>query len=83
MPQIKGAPLHGVIAAIGRICCPAPSTRCCRFCPRAWPRRGDARHRLFARYYDTGTLSVPTARAGHCEAHYRGCVGFDRVLWET
>jgi hypothetical protein len=38
---------------------------------------------LFSRYYDTGTLTVPVARAGHCEAKYRGCAGFDRVLWEN
>jgi hypothetical protein len=37
---------------------------------------------LFGRYYDTGTLTVPVARSGYCEARYRGCVGFDRVLWE-
>lgn len=36
---------------------------------------------VFGRYYDTGTLTVPVARAGYCEAQYRGCVGFDRVLW--
>ena len=36
---------------------------------------------LFSRYYDTGSLAVPVARAGYCEAHYRGCAGFDRVLW--
>lgn len=41
-------------------------------------RRGPS---VFSRYYDTGTLSV-TARAGYAEARYRGCVGFDRVLWE-
>ncbi|HEX9101534.1 MAG TPA: hypothetical protein VF997_04985 [Polyangia bacterium] len=40
-------------------------------------RRGPG---IFSRYYDTGTLEV-TARAGYCEGHYRGCVGFDRVLW--
>lgn len=40
-------------------------------------RRGPG---IFGRYYDTGSLEV-VARAGHCEAHYRGCVGFDRVLW--
>jgi hypothetical protein len=38
---------------------------------------------LFSRYYDTGSLAVPVARAGYCEAHYRGCTGFDRVLWEN
>jgi hypothetical protein len=38
---------------------------------------------LFSRYYDTGSLAVAAARAGHCEAHYRGCAGFDRVLWEN
>lgn len=37
---------------------------------------------VFGRYYDTGTLTVPIARAGYCEAQYRGCAGFDRVLWE-
>jgi hypothetical protein len=37
---------------------------------------------VFGRYYDTGTLIVPVARAGYCEANYRGCAGFDRVLWE-
>ena len=36
---------------------------------------------LFSRYYDTGSLVVPVARHGYCEAHYQGCVGFDRVLW--
>jgi hypothetical protein len=42
-------------------------------------RRGPS---VFARYYDTGTLTVPVARAGYAEAHYRGCAGFDRILWE-
>jgi hypothetical protein len=37
---------------------------------------------LFGRYYDTGTLAVKVARPGYCEAAYRGCAGFDRVLWE-
>ena len=36
---------------------------------------------IFSRYYDTGSLTVPVARHGYVEAHYRGCVGFDRVLW--
>jgi hypothetical protein len=36
---------------------------------------------IFSRYYDTGSLTVPVARHGYCEAQYRGCVGFDRVLW--
>ena len=35
---------------------------------------------IYSRYYDTGSLEV-VARARYCEAHYRGCVGFDRVLW--
>ena len=35
---------------------------------------------IFSRYYDTGSLEV-VARARYCEAHYRGCAGFDRVLW--
>lgn len=38
---------------------------------------------LFGRYYDTGSLAVPVARTGYCEAQYRGCVGFDRILWES
>jgi hypothetical protein len=38
--------------------------------------------RLFTRYYDTGTLTVPEARAGRCRATYSGCIGFDFVLWE-
>jgi hypothetical protein len=37
---------------------------------------------LFNRYYDTGALIVPVAKHGYAEAQYRGCVGFDRVLWE-
>ena len=37
---------------------------------------------IFGRYYDTGTLVVPEARAGRCRAIYSGCEGFDRVLWE-
>jgi hypothetical protein len=37
---------------------------------------------LFARYYDTGTLMISVARKGYAEAHYRGCLGFDRVLWK-
>jgi hypothetical protein len=41
-------------------------------------RRGPA---IYSRYYDTGSFSVPVARHGYCEGHYRGCVGFDRVLW--
>jgi len=36
---------------------------------------------LFSRYYDTGTLTVPVARRGYGEAQFRGCLGFDRVLW--
>jgi hypothetical protein len=40
-------------------------------------RRGPG---IFGRYYDTGSLEV-VARAGYCEAHYRGCAGFDSVLW--
>jgi hypothetical protein len=36
---------------------------------------------IFGRYYDTGSLTVPVARHGYCEAQYRGCLGFDRVLW--
>lgn len=36
---------------------------------------------IFNRYYDTGSLVVPVARSGYLEAHYRGCVGFDAVLW--
>ncbi len=46
--------------------------------PEFLMRRGPG---LFARYYDTGSLEV-VARAGYCEGHYRGCVGFDHVLWE-
>jgi hypothetical protein len=38
---------------------------------------------LFGRYYDTGTLEVPVARGGYCEAKYRGCAGFDHVLWQN
>jgi hypothetical protein len=37
---------------------------------------------LWGRYYDTGTLSVPEARAGFCRASYQGCIGFDRTLWQ-
>ncbi len=40
-------------------------------------RRGPG---IFGRYYDTGSLEV-VARAGYAEAHYRGCAGFDHVLW--
>jgi hypothetical protein len=36
---------------------------------------------LFARYYDTGKLAVPIAKKGYVEAQFRGCAGFDRVLW--
>jgi hypothetical protein len=36
---------------------------------------------IYTRYYDTGSLTLPVAREGYVEAHYRGCVGFDRVLW--
>jgi hypothetical protein len=46
--------------------------------PEFLMRRGPA---IFGRYYDTGTLVVPIARSGYCEAQYRGCVGFDSVLW--
>ena len=41
-------------------------------------RRGPS---VFQRYYDTGSLSVE-ARHGYAEARYRGCVGFDHILWE-
>ena len=44
---------------------------------------GRLSRRARPRVRDTGTLSVPVARDGYCEAHYRGCVGFDRVLWEN
>ena len=37
---------------------------------------------LWNRYYDIGTVTVPAARKGYCEANFRGCVGFDRALWE-
>jgi hypothetical protein len=37
---------------------------------------------IWSRYYDTGTLEVPAARRGYAEARFRGCAGFDRVLWE-
>jgi hypothetical protein len=37
---------------------------------------------LFNRYYDTGKLTVPVAKHGYAEARFRGCVGFDRVIWE-
>lgn len=37
---------------------------------------------LWNRYYDTGSLTVPVARHGYAEASFRGCIGFDRVLWE-
>jgi hypothetical protein len=37
---------------------------------------------LWNRYYDIGSLTVPVARKGYAEAQFRGCVGFDRVLWE-
>ena len=37
---------------------------------------------LWNRYYDTGTLEVPTAKHGYAEARFRGCAGFDRVMWE-
>lgn len=37
---------------------------------------------IFGRYYDTGSLTVEVPRDGVCEAQYRDCVGFDRVLWE-
>jgi hypothetical protein len=37
---------------------------------------------LFSRYYDTGSLSVPEARPGHCRAVFIGCRDFDLVLWE-
>lgn len=40
-------------------------------------RRGPG---IFSRYYDTGSLAVE-ARRGFAQARYRGCVGFDRVLW--
>ncbi|MGZ3406120.1 MAG: hypothetical protein ACXVAN_06715 [Polyangia bacterium] len=36
---------------------------------------------IFHRYYDTGSLTLPVARTGYIEAHYQGCVGFDKVLW--
>jgi hypothetical protein len=36
---------------------------------------------LFGRYYDTGTLTVVVAKKGYAEAQFRGCLGFDRVLW--
>jgi hypothetical protein len=36
---------------------------------------------LFSRYYDTGTLTVTVAKKGYGEAQFRGCVGFDRILW--
>jgi hypothetical protein len=36
---------------------------------------------IFGRYYDTGSLTVPEARHGYLEAQFRGCVGFDHVLW--
>jgi hypothetical protein len=36
---------------------------------------------LWNRYYDTGTLAVH-AQKGSAEAEFRGCTGFDRVLWE-
>jgi hypothetical protein len=37
---------------------------------------------IWNRYYDTGSLTVPVARKGYAEAEFRGCRGFDRVLWE-
>lgn len=37
---------------------------------------------VFNRYYDTGTLEIPVAKNGYCEARYTGCAGFDRALWE-
>jgi hypothetical protein len=36
---------------------------------------------VFSRYYDTGSLRVVEARHGYAEAQFRGCIGFDRVLW--
>jgi hypothetical protein len=145
-PQVKGAPIRGVLGAIGRVCPPGTAEKMLRLLPadvadavardrylvagwyplahyraildaavrasssgvelvRALSRdamlhdlRGIYRlltfvlspetlmrrsPSLFGRYYDTGALSVPTARAGYCEARYSGCVGFDRVLWEN
>jgi hypothetical protein len=145
-PQVKGAPVHGVVFAIRRICPPGTIAKMLPLLPpevaaavehdrflvagwyplshyraifaaamsatgrdvdlvRALSRdamlhdfRGIYRlltfvlspafimrrsPPLFGRYYDTGTLGVPVARDGYCEAHYRGCVGFDRVLWEN
>lgn len=46
--------------------------------PEFLMRRGPG---IFGRYYDSGTLTVPVARNGYCEAQYRGCAGFDHVLW--
>jgi len=145
-PQVKGAPLRGVVGAIRRICPPgtvdkmlpalppevASSVAHDRFLVAGWyplahyraifgaamstsgrglelvralsrdamayDLRGIYRlltfvlspefimrrsPSLFSRYYDTGTLTIPAARSGYCEAHYRGCAGFDSVLWEN
>lgn len=37
---------------------------------------------LFNRYYDTGKLEIPEARAGWCKARFTGCAKFDPNMWE-
>jgi hypothetical protein len=37
---------------------------------------------LFNRYYDTGKLTILEAKRGMGRAHFTGCTGFNRALWE-
>jgi hypothetical protein len=38
--------------------------------------------RVFASYYDTGSMTIVESRSGMTHAIWSGCAGFDRNLWE-
>jgi hypothetical protein len=42
----------------------------------------NASPRLFASYYDTGTVEILESRRGYTHALWSGCVGFSQSMWD-
>lgn len=38
---------------------------------------------IFSRYFDTGRLVVPENRSGFVRGEWRGCTGFDLLVWNA